>query len=427
VATDAPTFVAGLRSTGSDFLGPDERPKNFREAILWLDPNGMTPLTALSAKMKSETTDDPEINWWEETLDASRGVLDGAALPANGGGGATETFTLLAGSEASGVRAVSPAFQFVPGDLLQIYDTNLPQADDYTTHEIIKVVLVTGALVFTAVRGYAGTEIAVQANDRVLLIGKAFGEGTAGASTRTSRPVKHTNYTQIFKTSFELTNTARQTNYRTGDAFQNDRKRAMFNHSEALEQAMFWGLSSEVAGTITGSNPERTMGGLREFLTSHRDGTFGAITEDFFLDTITPLFDFNAGGAGDQRVCFIGNGALNKFQKVARGSVGALTSSRINYEGKLTFLGLKLLEYMIPQGSLFLKSHPLMNTDPIYTNSMFVINPKGIIIRPLRGRDTKIQKEIQNNDMDTRKDQWLTETTMELQYERTMGYFGGMT
>ena len=52
---------AGLRGTGD--WGTDERPKNFREMILWRDPNGQTPLTALMSKMRSEATDDPEFSW----------------------------------------------------------------------------------------------------------------------------------------------------------------------------------------------------------------------------------------------------------------------------------------------------------------------------------------------------------------------------
>ena len=45
---------AGLRGTGD--WGTDERPKNFRERILWLDPNGMTPLTGLMSMMGKEST-----------------------------------------------------------------------------------------------------------------------------------------------------------------------------------------------------------------------------------------------------------------------------------------------------------------------------------------------------------------------------------
>jgi hypothetical protein len=53
--------VAGLRGTGD--WGTDERPKNFREYILFRQPNGDTPLTALMAKTGKESVDDPEFSW----------------------------------------------------------------------------------------------------------------------------------------------------------------------------------------------------------------------------------------------------------------------------------------------------------------------------------------------------------------------------
>ena len=45
--------IAGLRGTG-DF-GTDERPKDFREGILRLRPNGNAPIFALTKKKKSRT------------------------------------------------------------------------------------------------------------------------------------------------------------------------------------------------------------------------------------------------------------------------------------------------------------------------------------------------------------------------------------
>ena len=38
---------------------------------------------------------------------------------------------------------------------------------------------------------------------------------------------------------------------------------------------------------------------------------------------------------------------------------------------------------MIPTGTLALKSHPLFNVHPEHQYSMFVVNPMGVIYRPL--------------------------------------------
>src|SRR3990172_13363494 len=94
--------IAGLRGTGD--WGTDERPKNFREYILWRDPNGMAPLTALLSKMGSESTNDPEFSWWEEQLNLIRVQSDAT--------GASATSTSLG--------LVGGGLDLVPGDLLLV-------------------------------------------------------------------------------------------------------------------------------------------------------------------------------------------------------------------------------------------------------------------------------------------------------------------
>ena len=48
----------GMRGTG-DWVA-DQRPKDFRELILYLYPNGKMPLTGIMSKQRSEATTDPE-------------------------------------------------------------------------------------------------------------------------------------------------------------------------------------------------------------------------------------------------------------------------------------------------------------------------------------------------------------------------------
>jgi hypothetical protein len=423
---DSPTFISGLRAS-ADVADAAERPKNFREAILWLDPQGMTPLTAMSAKMKKETTDDPEFSWFEEIQDAKRAVI--ATKSGSETTGTTNTWTLSALSPT----ALNPARQFKAGDLLMVYDVSGGEPTDYdatstTAPEVVQVLSVTAGDTITVARGFAGnvtTPVTIELTvDQVRLIGSAYAEGAGAADGIAGSPGRYLNYTQIFKSAFNQTNTAIATRYRTGDAFANDRKRAMFRHSESLEMSALFGVAKEINGTAFASGePTRTSGGLRYFLQTNQSVGVGAISEDFFLDTLSRLFDYNAGGAGDQRIVMLGNGALNAIQKVVRDGSGI----RINYEGQVKFYGMNLLQYRIPQGTFFLKTHPLMNTDPVFRNSMFVLNGRGFIVRPLKGRDTKIQTNIQANDADQRKDQWLTETGWEVQFERTQGYYGGIS
>ena len=50
----------GMRGTG-DWV-TDQRPKSWRELILYLYPNGMAPLTAILSKLREEKVTDPEYN-----------------------------------------------------------------------------------------------------------------------------------------------------------------------------------------------------------------------------------------------------------------------------------------------------------------------------------------------------------------------------
>jgi hypothetical protein len=394
-------YFAGLRGTGS--FGADERPKNFREMILWMNPNGSAPLFALTSKAKTESVDDPEFSWWEETNTICRLRLNDATNMIAG----DTTFVVDEG-----------ALQLIPGDILQVEGT---EATAYT-NELIRVTSVTNDTTFVAARGVAGTTAGAIADDTYFTrIGNAQSEGGRSITSSSTNPTKLSNFCQIFKTPYQITKSALAIRTRTGDPKKNEQKRKSFQHAEKIEQTLLWGKPYETTDAGNGNMPLRFTGGLRHFVTSNRKVYTADPTIDTFLNDIYPVFDYEAGGAGNERLVFLGNGALNHLNKLVR----AETNARINYDGTTEFYGMKLQKWTIPQGTLYLKSHPLMNVHPVYTNSMFVVNPSGIIYRPLKGRDTKVEKDIQENDADYVKDQWLTECGFEFHYERTFAYIGG--
>jgi hypothetical protein len=56
---------------------------------------------------------------------------------------------------------------------------------------------------------------------------------------------------------------------------------------------------------------------------------------------------------------------------------------------------------------------------------MLIFNPQSCVRRPLGGRDTKEQKNIQANDADLQKNQWIDEIGWEFHHEKTNCYIGG--
>lgn len=407
------TYFAGLRGTGS--WGTDERPKNFREMILWAEPNGRAPFTAMSAKMATESTDDPEFAWWEE-------LLKPALVYTNNGAGYNNAATAITVDNGPGTHPTTDAdltgLQFVPGDLLMIEHSNDP-----ASNEIILVVSTTST-VLTVTRGAAGTTAqSITDNDRITRISSQYEEGSGSPNTVTSNPTKMRNYCEIQKTAYQVTNSAVATNARTGDPLANDRKRKMFAHAEKHEMSAIFGRPSEVTGS--GGQPLRTAGGLRSFLSTNIKIYTVDPTLDDFIAAIQGVFDWDAGGAGDQRIGFIGNTALMFLNRLIRDN----TNVKVNFEKEIDFYGMNLATLQIPQGKIAFKSHPLFNVHPRYTSAIMIVNPAGIKRRPLKGRDTKEDKGpngkgIQANDADLVKYQWIDELGMEFHFERTMAYVG---
>ncbi len=403
--------VAGLRGTGD--WGTDERPKNFREMILFRNPNGTAPIFALTSKAGMKSVDDPEFAWWDEPNDIIRLQVAGAV------GAAVTTITV----DSADPSASSPglvwgtASNLKPGDLLLVE----PATDNVTfDHELLEVVSVLSATQFTVKRGVGGTSAASISDDAYLtVVGSAFAEGTGAPPATIRNPIKYSNYTQIFKDSYELTGTADATRARTGPAWSNDKKRKMFKHSADIEWSMLFGRAHETTGT--NGKPLRYMKGLRNFVGNVT--VFGAaVTTASFMDAISPVWDYESGG-GDTRLAFAGQEALLELSKVFDGSY-----SRFVNDGVPKVYGLNLTKFVTPHGTLLVKTHPLLSRHGLYKKSMFVLDFDSIKYTVLKGRDTKVRDDVQAKDEDVRRGFIQTESSVMVDRGgMTMAYLGNIS
>ena len=275
--------IAGLRGTGD--WGTDERPKSFRDNILWYKPEGSAPIFALTGKAGKRKVTDPEFGWWSEGMAHVRLQLNGALGVAD----TVITVDTLDPTSTTMAANFGTAKHLKRGDVLLIE----PAADSATyNQEMIEVIEVLSDTQFTAQRGVAGTSAAIAADDRwMTLIGSSFPEGSGAPPAVSRNPIKFNNYTQIFKDTYELTGTADETTARTGSAWSNDKKRKTFDHSRAIEMAILFGHKYETTGD--NGKPQRYMGGLREFIPAANTTVFGApVTPALFMDALAPAFDW---------------------------------------------------------------------------------------------------------------------------------------
>lgn len=406
--------IAGLRGTGD--WGTDERPKNFREGILRFNPNGTAPIFALSSKSGKKNVNDPEFSWWSEGNVLTR-------LQVNGAAAATDTLINVDSADptTSTMSAnLGTATNLKPGDLLLVE----PATDSATyNHEIIEVDTVISDTQFTVKRGAGGTTAATIANDIWLtLIGSAYAEGTGIPRAVSRNPLKSFNYIQIFKDTYELTGTADKTETRTNNNYSEDKKRKMFKHSQDIEWSMLFGTRSETSSTDNGK-PKRTMGGLRTFIPAANTTVFtSAVTPASLLDALAPAFMFSTSGAGDSRMVFAGNQALIELSKAfSNEAVYTVTNTMKVY-------GMDFQEFVLPNGRVLMKSHPLLSLHGLYKYSAFVIDFAALKYVTMTGRpDGKAKDDVQAEDEDVRRGFWQSDASEMVDFGGlSMAYLGNI-
>ena len=403
--------VSGMRTFAS--YGTEERPKSFREAIQFVNPNG-TPLTAILGRVRSERTTDPEFHWWDEPVNLVR-------LQVNGALGATDTLITVDSPDPDATDLSRPwgvAKHLKPGDMLMVE----PASDSAVYNpEIVAVTNVISDTQFTVVRGAAGTTAGnIADNAYLLLIGSAYAIGTDAPRSASRNPVLYKNFVQLVKTSVEVPLTILETEFRTGDPRRNERNRKALDHARDLEMVLMF---SKRSLTIDSEGREKyTTDGLRAQIPQSRVTVFaGAVTVSSFLDAVYKVFDFSSP-SGDQRIAFVGNEALNALNKMVKQDTG----TNMELGSVIRVFGMNMREFILPQGRLMLRTHPLLNQHPMYAKSMWILDPAALRWRYLR--DTRFEEIGRVGGEDVWRGQWLTEAGLEVRFGGlTCAYLGNIT
>jgi hypothetical protein len=308
-------------------------------------------------------TSDPEYNWWVEPQTIVH-------LKLNGDFGTSDTLLTVTADDPDAADLStnwSSALHLVPGDILKAE----PAADsaDYD-YELMVVTAVHSATQFSVARAAFSTSADdLPVNGSLLLIGNAFAEGTGTPGSASRQPVKFNNFTQIWKTLYEITGTSDATDFRTGPAYQNEKRRKSFDHARAIEFSLLWGQPSESVDPIN-KKPIRTTAGIR-YAIPGRNTTILAngwglakstAAGNNLIDAVSPVFDYSTR-AGDERIALIGNGALNAINKAIINGSGAGGVELSKGVAERAW-GMNFRELMFPQGRLLLKTHPLLSRHP---------------------------------------------------------------
>jgi len=410
----------GMRGNGD--WATDQRPKNWRETILYLYPNGTAPLTAMMSMMGSERVNDPEYNWWTKTLATQGGAVtniytDSAMSAAYTSGGVAGAILYVKTTEAV-------ASEFRAG-----HQTLMRDASDLDVDVNGKVtsVILNGASSQIAVKLLEADDNSSSGDlsdcDTILVVGNINAEGAVMPDVIAYDPVKWYNYTQIFRTPLSMTRTAMRTRLRTGDQKKEAKREALEMHSIEMEKAFLYGIRTE----NTGSNgkPERTTQGLiaatkaggvnANYVTDsdYSGDTWLASGEEWLDSTLEQIFRYGEA----EKMAFVGSGTVLAINRLAK-SAGQMqiTPTTLAY-------GLKVWECVTPFGSIFMKTHPLFSYEASTRNSMLVFEPKNLKYRFID--DTNFIDQSKTTTKDGEEQEFLTEAGLEYHHPIGWGWLNG--
>ncbi len=294
------------------------------------------------------------------------------------------------------------------------------RADDLVhvprTSENMRVTAVAGN-VLTVVRSVGAQAAAnIVEDEPVWNLGPAQPEGDTSRALLSTLEVEESNRTQIVRTPFGTTNTQSATDLYDGNDFDYQAKKAAITHMVKLERLALFGQQSQVN---VGGQPLRTMSGAFEFIRTNRIDIAGVLTESELDAACEVAFRY---GGSDEMLC-IASGrviqAINNFHK----------EKMYTYSGEDSY-GVELAEYKSPFGRLKIAYHRQLVGD-IYGGLAMILNMDKIVLRPLRGGRSSGNlavrvTNIQANDEDARRDEYLTEYTLEFQNEKAHALLTGI-
>ena len=401
--------IQGLR-TSANFV-TDQRPKNWREGILLLEPNGSIPLTGLTSLMKKRETDDPEYSWWEKLTETRRLKMTSSSTALT----SSNTTITLDSTDGNGLSVKE-------GDLLRVMQTGevLRVASDPASATSIVVTRAWGDVSATALDTTAAGK-----NPWLLVIGSVYEEGSMAPTGVNFDPTKRFNYTQIFRNTLEMTRTGSKTRLRTGDSVKEAKRECLLYQGLDMERAFFM---SERKETTLNGKPARSMGGLYWLLNNYNSASNIKDASVDYSSGLTMIgleeYMFNIFKYGSsEKMAFCGNRSLLTINQAVR------KNSTFNIQTGIKEYGMNVSRLTTPYGELVLKNHPLFNQDVAGTTGgtayygmeswMFVMDMANLKYVYLNGGDTQYQPVLQSNGLDGMQSGYLSECGLEISFPQT--------
>lgn len=412
---------------------------NARRKVFYAFANGAAPMTGLLSLADTDPTDKAEWSWYEQrdlNLRVELGRIGTAGPMSDEDSDTAYTTKLLAQGTVYRFRtATDGTDKLRPTHSVWLKDFPLSGGGTTDLYGVVtKIVsgtkfemkLLSGAVTIDNQVGVWAT-----ATDRgATIIGTANPEGSGSSKGLYDLPELTSNYTQIFKTPFSSTGTSLQEGMIWDDTghFQTKAWRAMRDHAKEMEYAALFGLQSKI--TVDNGDgdmvPQRTMQGVYSFLrawdaaasaTTDADpnkriiaNATGVISLKTYNGYMERLFE-QTNDKSFVKICFCGATHISTLNEMWGDRVTVNTT--MLGDDKMRF---RVAEVETIAGTIIYKTHPLFTNNPDFKAAGIYLDINNLRMVPLNNRDTTHMSNIQAPDKDYRKDQWLTEIGLEMNF-----------
>lgn len=336
---------------------PELNARSFAGTILRRMPNGNCPLFGMTSMTGRSRAKQSTHGYFSKTLVFSRVTLTAAAVA----GDTTITVDSTAG--------------IVKGHVLY----------NAATGENVRVTNVASGTSLAISRAFGRVAAAAIASGAVLVVvGSAYEEGSARPTARSIQPVYASNFTQIFRNAWALTDTARASYAEQGYSNIAESKRdCMMFHGMDIESALFFG---QAKMDTTGAQPMHATQGIidavRQYAPSNVTAFTGPAGYDDIVDAVLPAFQYSTDvGDATTRVIFCDQTAMRVFQDIGR-AFGEVTLTQ-----EETSYGMVFSQWKFFKGRLLLKEHPMFNGLQAINGLAVVVDVPAVKLAYMDGRD----------------------------------------
>jgi len=256
-----------------------------------------------------------------------------------------------------------------------------------TTRENVRVASVDSATQITVTRAYGRVLGAAMADDqKLLVVGTSYAEGSARPTARGMTTVYVPNYTQIFRNAWALTDTARASLAEQGFSnVQENRKDCSMLHSSECESSIFFG---QPIMDTSGTQPRHATQGIYDatdqYAPANTNTAAATTTFQQLVTLVEPAFLYSTDmGNSKSRIAFCGSTAMKVLNDIGR------MSGQVTISQEETSFGMQFTKFKFYKGTINLIEHPLFNAWAELAKLMVVVELGALKLAFLNGRDTK--------------------------------------